>query len=830
MHSKVFGCPNCQQSYDKENRVPKIIPSCGHTVCLTCLDKHLLMKQNKVLCPVDKTSSSVQGKKATDFVTNLSLLQALDHKPRASSRAKELCRVHEERLDLICLVDRCKICKYCKEYGEHKYHEVTHVKNVEGEAKTKKAYLEAMLKDFDNGQKNIDKLYDDEKKMLVQVIHNKFDNLINFLKTKKKEIGSEIGSSFDIERAKVKESLTRDVGSRWPIEQQIASLSQKRLDENFFSALEEPLPTQARQDYENFKQYSQDLQRTLADSLDAMSMSIVSQINHFQHYSSKPEQMAANPPVYQDAERSLNMRDLYTTRPLGRSNNTLVMTPPNRSIYNSSQSQSQSQGERFKTGILNPAKSMYMTPPRGRMMSPSRGVMFSPEKIAPKEGRMGLELNKDALSQERLRALSSLWRQVEQVHDLKIDFHNDGVTDDELFDFFMSDFWSKSDISNLTMNFQGCQVGDQSIITLIFEVLPKLNRLRSINLNLNNTKISDQTVKTFAEYLSVVASHLESFQLGLYNTDVTDDSVSLLFMAMERVREFSLELGNTKITDESLEIFAKKTLLTMKWLETFKLFLYETAVTDRSITELFTNMENVSTYTLELGGTRITDQSIEVFARNTLNTMRNLQSLQLGLYNTEVSDQSISKLFIDMRHIKTFSLNLGNTKVTDNSLRAFAKYTAPSMTQLENFQLYLYNTQVSDQSIAHIFRNMDNVVTFLLDLDNTKITDLSIEAFAHRALQNMDCLQNFQLGLYNTNVTDKSVAKVFTKMETVKKFILDLGKTKITDASIDAFAMNTLPSMRKLERFELYLRNTGVTDHNKRLVAKVKENLGSGVF
>lgn len=789
-----------------------------------------------MLCPVDKTSSSTQGKKATDFVTNLALLQAIDLKPRAASkpRDRDLCKTHEERLDLVCLTDRCKICKYCKEYGNHKYHEVTHVKNVEGEAKTKKAYLEAMLKDFDNGQKDIDKLYDDEKNLLVQVVHNKFDNLINFLKTKKKEIGSEIGSSFDTERAKVKQSLSRDVGSRWPIEEQIASLSRKRLDEQFFNALQEPLPTQAREDYEAFKVYSQELQRTLADSIDAMSMSIVSQVNHFQHYDCKPQnaltRVQSDHPIKQttlnhDTGRGLSMQDVYTTRPLGRSNNTLILSP------NQSQSQymtSQTQSERFKTGILNPSKDMYMTPPRGRMMSPSRGVMLSPEKVISKDGRMGLELNKDALSRDRLQALSSLWRQVDQVHDLKIDFRDDKVTDDELFEFFMSDFWSRSDILNLTMNFQGCQVGDQSIITLIFEVLPKLRRIQSINLNLNFTKITDQTIKTFAEYLSTVSNQLENFQLGLYNTDVTDESVSLLFMAMGRVREFSLELGHTKITDESIEIFAKKTLLTMKWLESFKLYLYDTAVTDNSIIQLFTNMENVTSYTLELGGTKITDQTIEVFSRNTLSTMRNIQNLQLGLYNTEVSDQSVSKLFIEMRNLKTFSLNLGNTKVTDSSLRLFAKQTVPSMRNLEVFQLYLYNTQVTDHSIAYIFRSMSSIVTFLLDLDNTKITDVSLEQFA-RALQTMSSLQNLQLGLYNTNVTDKGVSKLFMKMDPIKKFILDLGKTKITDASIDAFAMHTLPSMRKLEKFEFYLRNTGVTDHNKRLIAKVKENLASQV-
>jgi len=33
----LFLCDNCENDFNTDSQIPKIIPKCGHTVCLSCL-------------------------------------------------------------------------------------------------------------------------------------------------------------------------------------------------------------------------------------------------------------------------------------------------------------------------------------------------------------------------------------------------------------------------------------------------------------------------------------------------------------------------------------------------------------------------------------------------------------------------------------------------------------------------------------------------------------------------------------------------------------------------------------------------------------------------
>lgn len=59
MNSALFECSICMDRFNEADRIPHML-SCGHTYCALCLS--LLLKENKILCPQDRTEITVTGK------------------------------------------------------------------------------------------------------------------------------------------------------------------------------------------------------------------------------------------------------------------------------------------------------------------------------------------------------------------------------------------------------------------------------------------------------------------------------------------------------------------------------------------------------------------------------------------------------------------------------------------------------------------------------------------------------------------------------------------------------------------------------------------------
>lgn len=45
-----YCCPICKQEYDLDQKTPKILVQCGHTICFQCLQ--MFFKDFKVRCPM----------------------------------------------------------------------------------------------------------------------------------------------------------------------------------------------------------------------------------------------------------------------------------------------------------------------------------------------------------------------------------------------------------------------------------------------------------------------------------------------------------------------------------------------------------------------------------------------------------------------------------------------------------------------------------------------------------------------------------------------------------------------------------------------------------
>lgn len=70
-------CSVCEEEYDTDLKVPRILPDCGHTFCTECLEQLIEKAINdgeKFACPEDRIPCSV-NKQANEFPKNFCLLR-----------------------------------------------------------------------------------------------------------------------------------------------------------------------------------------------------------------------------------------------------------------------------------------------------------------------------------------------------------------------------------------------------------------------------------------------------------------------------------------------------------------------------------------------------------------------------------------------------------------------------------------------------------------------------------------------------------------------------------------------------------------------------------
>ncbi|KAL4486395.1 hypothetical protein ABPG72_007181 [Tetrahymena utriculariae] len=196
-NNQALTCSICSYQFNQANRVPRMIPDCGHTYCEDCIIKNLVNSKHTFKCPEDGDIILCNRDSINNFPKNISILKIVQHqdnqkqnsfgvfqqkpfqmaevlsqksiqsaqsfidknmiscssqeiKPQMSSNKYSLksqyqqqCQVHGKAQDLGCLQCQQKICAHCAIFGNHKNHTVI----PEDEMKKKnKNGLEQMIK------------------------------------------------------------------------------------------------------------------------------------------------------------------------------------------------------------------------------------------------------------------------------------------------------------------------------------------------------------------------------------------------------------------------------------------------------------------------------------------------------------------------------------------------------------------------------------------------------------------------------------------------------------------------------------------------------------
>jgi len=234
MQAELFDCSICCNAYNRYENIPKILPTCGHTVCASCLDQILGGKQPS-LCPLDRAIISHEKASSKAFPTNLFVLQMLDEQLKMVAN---FCPTHRETKTLMCLDDIKAICKFCVEIGEHKGHRTIHIDEVKAKAGQKKRDLETLLKkfkgeDYDEMLSELNKQQENLERMII----NHFDKLHEMILNNKEKVLAQMNIYFENEKQKINAQLQKDLHIKERLTTKVRTLESPNIDETFFHAM-----------------------------------------------------------------------------------------------------------------------------------------------------------------------------------------------------------------------------------------------------------------------------------------------------------------------------------------------------------------------------------------------------------------------------------------------------------------------------------------------------------------------------------------------------------------------------------------------------------------
>jgi hypothetical protein len=225
------------------------------------------------------------------------------------------------------------------------------------------------------------------------------------------------------------------------------------------------------------------------------------------------------------------------------------------------------------------------------------------------------------------------------------------------------------DIKSLSLSLLGSTVLIWKVKTMLKTRPFDASSLEEFNLKLSGPRID--------EFLDIVFEmpRVKNFQIDLSKTDIGNKSIEqIINISMQHwekghLKSLDLNLSNTKIKSQALGDLASMAPIFSDSLERLSLNLTGCHCIASGLISLFqTQFSKLISLDLNLNDTGISDDSIK---RLSLTQMTGLQSLNLCLSQSKLTDAGASKLFESFNGLKILYLDLQVKDVTDRSLQSF---------------------------------------------------------------------------------------------------------------------------------------------------------------
>jgi len=211
---------------------------------------------------------------------------------------------------------------------------------------------------------------------------------------------------------------------------------------------------------------------------------------------------------------------------------------------------------------------------------------------------------------------------------------------------------------------------DLATLSLILRNLENIKTIEIFNGNQHN--IQEGELNRLLSVLYYRPQNIRDVTMDFVVSQVGDQTLyflaEMVFPKMQKLQKLSLNLIGTKVSNQGVIALAGSLGQVAKNLISCELYLSRLTVSEESLVQLFVPMPKVKNFQLDLGRTMMSDQGLEMFVNNTLSSMRQVESFLMWLDFSKVEDDALKKLIIglvSLNTLKNFDVFLDGTMVSE---------------------------------------------------------------------------------------------------------------------------------------------------------------------
>lgn len=736
MEFSPLNCPICYERFDQAERLPRVIPICGHTLCSFCLVK--VLKNSSTFCPLDKKSFE-NLKKIEDFPVNYILTQ-LHVEDRISAG---VCTDHKKEARFACLTDKLKLCYECiSKDGHHKDHKVVSLDDLRFKAAPQRSEMKELLDYVEGCYKKASKDLDDERHDRLKRVKLKMEQFKNALYQKELELNFEINYYYDQQVSKLNEATKETKALRNGMSAKISNLINFSQENDMFMS----------------ENYFDDLIKYIQEcKVSLNSVKLQEEL-----YSMKAIRYERSEILEASISKQVQLLSKIEFSVKSSCDDYLKAVAPNK----------------VETEISEPEDKPTILQALSCLKIEKSGCDL--EIIAqdrnPSELILGLgnletyrnitiDIKRSTIGQKDLEILNYIMQKLKKIAKIKLRF----VSGSFSYNLYQVLAQNLNNCSTIEIDIEGYQEESPLVLSLIKLIL-RMGIFKDIVLNMKSTKLAwDNSnlmvMKELFEDIKVIG-----LTLGFDQSNLSDSHLRCLTLP-SMLETLDLSFHYSSLEKETIKAILNGALSPLGELKELLLDLHGTKVTADEIESLSVlKSKSLKVLCLDIGGIEITGRSINSLSKFLTQFSDHLESFTLGLGGSKIADKDLMQLKVKIPKLKYLYFQFNSIPITDKSIEALIDNFICSSMELLELHLSVANTNISDNSVRKIFQNVEGIRNLIVDFSNTNVSDQSIKPLVREVLPKLENLEKIKINVSCTRVS-KAVSQ---KLEECAKVIESL--------------------------------------------------------